>query len=251
MKQSLISSFLLFFCFCIYAQTPSKKWQENLVLPIYSKDSVILEHEGFIICYSPQHKQAYWVGSRLTAAEQVFDEERTDKFVADPLCPRSAEAKDYAKSGYDRGHLFPAADAWTPTIMKESFYYSNMSPQTPGFNRGIWKKMEEKVRDWAMDYDTIYVISGCVLTPDLPTIGKGVSVPEYYYKVILINTEDYQQGLAFFIRNEKSSTADLRKYVRTIDFLEKKLDLNFCSPLSDSLQQVIESRVDFNEWLFD
>lgn len=250
MRKFFLSCFL-FSVFCVFAQSPSEKWRENLAMPVYSEDSVVLEHEGFIICYSPQHKQAHWVASRLTAIEQYANQERTDKFVVDPLYPRCSNAKDYSKSGYDRGHLFPAADAWTKTIMRESFYYTNMSPQSPSFNRGIWKKMEEKVRDWAMDYDTIYVISGCVLTPDLPTIGKGVSIPEYYYKVILINTAEYRQGLVFYIRNEKAASTDLRKYVRTIDFLEKELQVNFCSSLSDSLQQKIESRVDFDDWLFD
>lgn len=233
------------------AQQISRKWQENHALPAHSSDSVILEHEGFIICYSPQHKQAYWVASRLTAMELSCNQKRKNRFVVDPLYPNCANSKDYAKCGYDRGHLFPAADAWTAKIMKESFYYTNMSPQDPSFNRGIWKQMEEKVRDWAMDYDTLYVISGCVLTPDLPFIGNHVSIPEYYYKIILINTQHYQQALAFYVRNEKASTSDIKKFVQPIDSIEKWVNIDFCTSLPDSLQQKIESRVDFDEWLFD
>jgi endonuclease G len=85
-----------------------------------------------------------------------------EKFLEDKLVKTgSAVTKDYAKSGYDRGHPARAADlGWSAQTMRESFYFSNMSPQLPAFNRGIWKKMEEKVRDWALTYDTIFIVTG-------------------------------------------------------------------------------------------
>lgn len=70
--------------------------------------------------------------------------DRTDNFRADrSISTESAALSDYRGSGYDRGHLAPAADMkWAPAAMSESFLMSNMSPQDPGFNRGIWKKLE-------------------------------------------------------------------------------------------------------------
>ena len=77
--------------------------------------------------------------------------------------------KDYLKSGYDKGHLAPAADMkYSTTTMKESFYFSNMSPQKPEFNRGIWKELEEQVRNWAQIYDTVYIVTGPILSDNLP-----------------------------------------------------------------------------------
>jgi endonuclease G len=64
------------------------------------------------------------------------------------LIKRTDNEIDYEKSGYDRGHLAPAADmGFSKITMAESFYYSNMSPQVPGFNRGIWKQLEEQTRN--------------------------------------------------------------------------------------------------------
>ena len=70
--------------------------------------------------------------------------------------------------------------------MEESFYYSNMRSQIPAFNRGNWKKLETCVRKWASEHESIYVATGPILTKDLPTIGpNAVSVPKYYYKIII------------------------------------------------------------------
>ena len=76
---------------------------------------------------------------------------------------------------------------WSKVAMSESFFMSNMSPQKPGFNRGIWKKLEEVVRSWAMKEGAIYVATGPILEDDLSFIGNNVSVPNYYYKVIFQN----------------------------------------------------------------
>lgn len=86
---------------------------------------------------------------------------RTDNFRPDPLVETgSASLADYKGSGYDRGHLAPAGDMkWSQKVMSESFFMSNMSPQTPGFNRGIWRSLESLVRTWAAENEDIYVVS--------------------------------------------------------------------------------------------
>jgi endonuclease G len=81
---------------------------------------------------------------------------------------------------------------WSEDVMKESFYFSNMSPQVPSFNRGVWKKLEEKVRDWAVIYDSILVVTGPILASDLKKIGPNeVCVPKAYYKVIIDFKKEY------------------------------------------------------------
>ena len=78
---------------------------------------------------------------------------RKNDFRIDPVVKTvSATPADYRNSGYDRGHLCPAGDmAFSEIAMSESFYMSNISPQVPSFNRGIWKTLEQKVRDWSLD----------------------------------------------------------------------------------------------------
>ena len=106
------------------------------------------KHLGYSVHYDQKHRQARWVGYLLTKSETVKVAKRSNKFTADPLIPETDNAVDYKKSGFDRGHLAPAADmSYSQETMQESFYFSNMSPQNPSFNRGIWKKLEEKTRD--------------------------------------------------------------------------------------------------------
>ena len=169
----------------------------KLEIPKTNSKDKIITHTGYSLLYNETHEQANWIAYDLTAEETNKLFERTDKFISDPKVKTgTASDKDYKGSGYDRGHLAPASDmGWSTTAMAESFYYSNMSPQTPSFNRGIWKKLEELVRTCAIENNTIYVVTGPVLTNGLQTIGPNkVSVPNYYYKVVL----DYSVILKLF-----------------------------------------------------
>jgi len=175
---------------------------------------------------------------------------RTNKFRPDPAVRTgSAKPSDYAKSGYDKGHLCPAGDmACDSTAMSESFYMSNMSPQKPGFNRGIWKKLEEQVREWAVEDDVIYVVTGPILSGNLATIGKDkIAVPKYYYKVILDYEEPEFKGIGFVLPN-KSSTKPLTQYAVTIDSVEHLTGIDFFAALPDSVERVVESHADINRW---
>ena len=114
-------------------------------------------------------------------------EERTDKFLPDPdVRGAKAYSNDYTKSGYDRGHMAPAADMkWSKQAMAESFYMSNICPQNPNLNRGDWNDLEEKSRQWAKKYGAVYIACGPVYDHGKPKrIGNNkVAVPDAFYKV--------------------------------------------------------------------
>jgi endonuclease G len=115
-----------------------------------STGNQIIHHHGYSLSYNEEAEQADWVFYKLTPASISSSIERTNNFREDPFVNEgSAALKDYRKSGYDRGHLAPAgsmkADAEN---MSESFFMSNMSPQYPSFNRGVWKRLEGEVRYW-------------------------------------------------------------------------------------------------------
>ena len=81
---------------------------------------------------------------------------------------------------------------FSKTTMIESFYYSNMSPQELGFNRGIWKQLEEQTRNWAIEYDSLYIVIGPIFSDSMKVIGPHqVAIPKAYYKVIKILTIYY------------------------------------------------------------
>lgn len=222
----------------------------NLELPkINSKDKIIT-HTGYSLLYNETHEQANWVAYDLTKEETNKLFERTDKFITDPKVKTgTASDKDYEGSGYDRGHLAPASDmGWSSTTMAESFYYSNMSPQLPSFNRGIWKKLEELVRNWAIENNSVYVVTGPVLTIGLQTIGPNkVSIPNYYYKVVLDYSEPNIKGIGFIIPNI-SSKEQLQYYAVSIDRVEEMTGIDFFPLLQDDQEELIEKTLCIKCW---
>jgi endonuclease G len=201
----------------------------------------ILLHTGFSLKYNSRHKIADWVAYDLIPEKRKTVARRTDNFRPDPSISRSesAQQKDYAGSGYDRGHLAPAADmAWSAEAMSESFYFSNMAPQAPAFNRGIWKKLEDKVRKWAKTYDTLLVVAGPILHDSLPYIGANrVSIPQQFFKAIVIYTEKKKSGIAFIIPNQGSGNP-IMNFSMTIDSLEALIgyDLFGCLPAEQQMK---------------
>ena len=217
----------------------------HLEYPAVLPNEKIISHTGYSFVYSEEHEQAKWIAYELTKEETNSLFERTDKFLADPMVSTgTAENSDYANSGYDKGHLAPAADmGWSAVSMKESFYFSNMSPQLPGFNRGVWKRLEELMRSWASDYSAIYIVTGPVLKSGLPTIGGNrVSIPLEYYKVILDYTQPEIHAIGFILPNA-SSSASLNTFAVSIDEVESRTGIDFFPTLPDDQETKLEKEV--------
>lgn len=232
----------------VFAQHPSKL--QGVEIPVIHKQDLVIKHLGYTLSYNEKHEQANWVAYQLTADETRKVVSRSNDFEPDSSIPTgSANGDDYKGSGYDRGHLAPAADmGWSEQAMHESFYYSNMSPQVPGFNRGIWKELEEQVRQWAIDNQSIYVVTGPVLAENLPTIGiDKVSVPRFYYKVLLDYTEPSLKGIGFIMPNA-SSDLPLRTFAVSIDSVEKVTGLDFFPSLPDVDENRIEKTICIDCW---
>jgi endonuclease G len=222
----------------------------KLELPKTNSKDKIITHSGYSLSYNETHEQANWVAYELTKDETNKIFERTNKFISDPKVKTgTASDKDYEGSGYDRGHLAPASDmGWSIATMTESFFYSNMSPQTPSFNRGIWKKLEELVRVWAIENNNVYVITGPVLSNGLPTIGPNkVSIPKYYYKVVLDYREPNIKGIGFILPNT-ASKEKLQYYAVTIDSIEKLTGIDFFPLLQDEQEELIEKTLCLKCW---
>jgi endonuclease G len=232
------------------AFAPASAFINGLEIPKTKAKDIVVKHAGYSLLFSDKHKQAIWVAYELTKDETTKLYDRTDKFMVDPLVKTgSATDKDYEGSGFDRGHLAPAADmGWSSASVAESFYYSNMSPQLPAFNRGVWKRLEELVRSWAIEDLTIDVVTGPVLSNGLLTIGPNkVSVPHYYYKVILDYTEPGINGIGFILPNAGSSEP-LQNFAVTIDSVEKLTGIDFFPKLPDIQERVIEKTLCLSCW---
>jgi len=222
----------------------------KLEIPETAPHDIVITHTGFSLLYNEAHEQASWVAYVLTKEKTAKIYERENKFIPDPAVKTGTACdRDYAGSGYDRGHLAPASDmGWSAVAMSESFYYSNISPQVPSFNRGVWKRLEELVRTWAVENDTVYVVTGPVLTQGLSTIGPNrVSVPRYYYKVVLDYTEPGIKGIGFILPNAPSGEP-LQHFAVSIDSVEKVTGINFFPSLPDDQEAWIEKTVCIHDW---
>ena len=225
----------------------------GLELPSFEKTELVVSHPGYTLSYDEEHEQARWVAYHLSREELYGSFERGDDFRSDPsIVTGSATLDDYRSSGYDRGHLIPAADlSFSEEAMSGSFYLSNMSPQEGQFNRGIWSKLEATVRNFADTEGAVYVVTGPVLT-DGPykTIGKNkVSVPNQYYKVILDYDEPEVKAIGFVLPNEGSGKS-LESFVTTVDEVEELTGLDFFHRLDDKEEVALEARADASLWDF-
>ena len=220
--------------------------QVDFILPAFTSSDEIVRHEGYTLRFRDQYKVADWVAYPLLPEEINGDTEREgSNFKPDPDVPTgSALPTDYTRSGYDRGHLAPAGDfKFSRRMMQETFFMSNMTPQVPQFNRGIWKELESLVRSWGLRDNGLYVITGPVLKPGLPTIGRTneISVPEKFYKVILYCNDPEVRMIGFLLDNAPSDSS-LRQFVVPVDQIEKLTGIDFFPKLPDDLERKLESK---------
>ena len=224
---------------------------ENLEIPSGGNGEVI-QHTGYTLSYNEEYEVPQWVAYELTREEVVTQSvERKDNFREDKaVSTGSATLNDYKKSGYDRGHMAPAADfRWSFDAMNDTFYLSNMCPQTHAFNAGIWSDLEEAVRSIAYEDECIYVVTGPVLT-DGPyeTIGENkVAVPNYFYKVILDYSAPTVKAIGFIIPHENSKEP-LSYFAVTVDEVENMTGLDFFPLLPDDEEEKLESSLDTTLW---
>lgn len=237
----------------LFAQSSESEGAERLELPLIENPEAIIEREFYTLQYNEKFEQADWVAYELTREEVMGETKRKDSFKPDDLVETgSAELQDYKGSGYDRGHLAPAADMkMSKESMSDSFYMSNMSPQAPSFNRGIWAKLEGCVRTWADQNGAIYIVTGPILVKDeYPTIGENqVAVPEFYFKVILDYRQPELKAIGFILPNTKISQP-LEDYAVTIDQAEEATGLDFFVALPDEVEAELEGTSDIELWEF-
>ncbi len=212
--------------------------------------SQIIRHKGHVLSYNESLRLPNWVAYELTTAETEGDVERTDWFDTDPqvrgVCPRHS---DYTHSGYDRGHMAPAADmTWDKQAMVECFYMTNICPQVHGLNTGAWKKLENRVRTWAQEDSAVVVVCGPIVGENAPQIGRNrVAVPEAFYKIVAAPYLQHPRGIAFIFANEDSEEP-LYTFAVSIDSVETATGIDFLYNLPDSLENYIEQTLDLEAW---
>jgi len=218
-----------------------------------STTKAIVHHDFYTLSYNEKYEQAEWVAYELKK-EQVSNSNFKRPFFIqdDKVISGSADWRNYKKSGYDKGHLCPAADReYNKKAYETTFLTSNISPQDHEFNSGIWNRLEEKIRYWAVKYDGVFVVTAGVLAPTLKTIGKEkVAVPNYFYKIVLDENQGKYRLIAFLIPNS-ASNKPLYDFVVSVDQIEKLTGIDFFPQLPDDIENQLESRMSYKEWSFN
>lgn len=211
----------------------------------------ILKRTGYVASYNKTTLLPNWVAWHLTAERTEGSAKRSGvDFAEDMEVPEPrATDWDYYNSGYDRGHMCPAADnKWSKKAMEESFLFTNMCPQNGNLNRGDWNEMEMACRKWAKKYGDLYIVCGPILYKGKhKTIGKNkVVVPEAFFKVVL-RTGDDPQAIGFIYKNT-SGNRPKDSYVNTVDEVERITGIDFFPSLPDDVEKKVEAECDLGLW---
>ena len=212
-----------------------------------------------------------WSCYQLHAGNTLSNVSRDDAFKADDEVAVSSTLNDYKGSGFARGHLCPSADRLCSSEQnKQTFFLTNMQPQYTSHNSGLWGRLEEQVRNFAVDdnytgshCDTLYVVKAATITdkvtiddtevdgiyPDIVCRGSNpdheLRVPKYFYMALLHynkSTNTYR-AIAFWT-NHISTTqqvTNLGDYTISIDELEKRTGIDFFCNLPDDIEEIVEA----------
>ena len=208
-------------------------------LPVSSTEFQILSRRTYIAAYDAAAKIPAYVIWTLTPDHALGCVPRSNSFARDQSVQNGATPEDYDHSGFDKGHMAPDDDqAWDVAVEHESFMMTNMTPQSPALNRGIWKLLETSFRGWVVQLNRPFTaISGAIYSQDDKKIGKGVVVPHAFYKVV-IDSQTKQYAAWYFPHVEPYPDLgnDLTKFRKLLKDIEK--EINITIPLPDGAQEL-------------
>jgi endonuclease G len=210
----------------------------------------LLVNPSYLVDFDGPSGVAFWVHYKLEESECHGPVGRSDAFRADSRVDGCPDGQSYRSSGYDRGHLKPAADSKRSSEeMQSSFLMTNMAPQSPNLNRGIWKELEERVRDWGLTYREVHVTCGpSDLT--LGTLPSGVRVPAAFWKVVM-RTDPDTTCQAFRFPNATKVPGELGDYLARVDDLEAELGMDLLPGLPDETENRVEADLPSVVWGVD
>lgn len=215
-----------------------------------SMNEEVIEYTGMTVSFNPDYHVPNWVAYELTADEAQGEEPRYNNFRQDPNVKGCATPADYKNSGFDRGHMAPAADMkWSPEAMRESFLMTNIVPQVHNINRGAWSKLEDKCRAHALADSVVYIVSGPILTDpiDFRLGPTGVAVPARFFKVILSPYADPPTAIGFIVPNNDFE-GGIQVCAVSVDSVERVTGHDFFSGLPYDIENELEAKINFHKW---
>ena len=222
-----------------------------------SSKGQLVQKRYFSLAYNPVTKNPEWVAYRLKK-EQLASRKDYNRpfFLPDPAIKTGSNtSEDFSGSGFERGHLVPAADMSFDSIaFAETFLLSSIVPQRRGCNQGIWKELEKQTRSWAYRYNDVYIVSGPVFNyeAETPVIKNSrIAVPSHFYKIIFVYNDTLKAMSAYLVPNEMSEKP-LSTYRVSVDEIEKMTGIDFFqNMLNDREEENLESRINKTDFPLD
>lgn len=241
----------------------------NAVTSTSFPDNYLLVKPQYSLSYSNNRKIPNWVSWQLNRS-WLGSTSRQDNFRADTTLPTGwyrVSGSDYSGSGFDRGHMTPSADRTNSAATNSAtFLMTNMIPQAPDNNQGVWEKLETYERDLVNQGKELYIIAGNYGNCGVGTTGRIcafpaansrtnlITVPARTWKVVVVldrlnlgvnGVTNSTRVIAVDIPNTQGvRTADWRSYRISVDTLEQRTGYNFLSEVPTTIQDVIEAQVD-------
>ena len=218
-----------------------------------SKSDILIEHEGFSLLFDTQTMCPRWVAWELTAEETRGRVSRQGvNFKEDEAVPEQYQVAswDYNGGQYGRGHMCPAGDMkWSQQAMQDCHYMTNVCPQTAELNKNWWEHLERACRQWARQEGSVWIVCGPVFSDSPKRFGKKhrVAVPKGFYKVVLSLKEGREKALGFYYTND-DAPQPMEDAVRSVDEIEKLMDIDFFSSLPDEQEGRLEAMTDLRAW---
>lgn len=224
----------------------------RMELPSHSDNDCIIEYNGYTVSYNETTRIPSWVAYELTAEEANGTINRSGKNFRPDERVKAVQADnyDYRNSGWSRGHMAPAGDfKWDEGAMWDTFFYTNCCPQDEKLNNGSWNVLENKVRTWAREFGSIFVVTGPIVSQTQNgKIGTHqITVPDAFFKALLVYKDEAYNGIAFVMFNSPT-TQKLPESYLSINELEKLSGLDFFPSLDDSIEENVEDKVDLKFW---
>lgn len=248
-----------------WMELPNVKSEKNHAYVSHREKLGGREVRNYSMYYDADNRIALWVAYPIVS-DYIGGSGRTDAWDYDPKIPVDLQPdlhSGWPAGGYDRGHQLPSGSrTGSREINRQTFYYTNMTAQVSSFNQGVWANMENKVRGYASTCDTLYVVTGPILTTDdEPDIeytrdnsGRNVAVPKAYFKVVMkynINAGTYY-SIAYYYENRsygKRSQPE-KSDLRTVAQIEAMTGITFFPNLPDEVETAVKQQYEPNRWGF-
>ena len=216
------------------------------------QDIMVLNKTGFVIGYSPSLRHPVWVAYQARRARLSIPPARPSGFQPDPDAPRSPQSKEYAKSGYDRGHMAPnlaIATRYGKAAQAQTFLTSNICPQRPGLNQGPWYDLEFRIAEiWPDQCGEVWVITGALSARDGKRTASGVDIPGAFYQVVVSQEKGALRAFAVYMPQNLRRRTPPRTTLVSIDELEALTGFDFLADLPDDCEKTLEAATPTRLW---